>query len=330
MGIFQLDLIIKTAIDLGMEDMRKNPWLIDDMLSDCITNQYLKDKYGQKQIDACKEWLLNNQIDIYMRPRNDKDRLPCITIAPGRSPEKEEMKHMADQSTETVMLLPQVIGKSINYIVKPFTPEGYDINTGIVSVPSNININTVRAGMILIDPDKAEGFIIRDVVGNGIEIDPNIQLDATRLAVLPSKPYYEARREHTFFQQECTITCVTHGDPQTTVWLHSIVLYSILRYRESLLEAQGFTQSSLYSSSLDDHPYYSGPNGEQAYQQSINLSGQVENSWIKTPRRFIEAAELREKKPIGYVGGIKIISNLNSPDFIDETEEIWTTTDGKG
>src|SRR5574343_1811020 len=100
MGLFQLDMVIKTMLELGIEDMRKESWLIDHMLSDCTTNTYLKNKYGQSHIDACKEWFLNNKIDIYLRPRTDKDSLPCITITPGPAPEKDEMKTMGDASTE--------------------------------------------------------------------------------------------------------------------------------------------------------------------------------------------------------------------------------------
>src|SRR4051812_23835773 len=113
MAIFQSDLTIKTAIQLGIDDIRKDIWLLDDILGDAINNPYLKEKYGQKQIDACKEWFNNNQIDIYMADRIDKDRFPCISINLGTSSEKEEMKTMADQSTEKVKLLPNVVGKPI-------------------------------------------------------------------------------------------------------------------------------------------------------------------------------------------------------------------------
>ena len=336
MGIFQLDMTVKTAIELGIEDMRKNPWLIDHMLGDCLDNPYLKDKYGQKQIDACREWFLNNQIEIYMRPRNDKDKMPCIAITPGPAPEKEDMKHMADQSTETVVLMPQKIGKPIPYIVKPFVPTSYDPSTGLVVIPEGTKgAESISAGMILVDPSNGQGFVIQDVTADGIEIEPNIQLDAAQLAVVPQYQFYKARIEHTFFQESCDIACYGHGDPQVAVWLHSIALYSILRYRESLLEATGFTQSSVSSSPLMEDPYYSGANGEQAFVRSINLSGQTENTWIKSPRRIIENAFLREKKGnTGYIGGIKILSNHDTPPMIDKKDELWYTVaegeDGEG
>jgi hypothetical protein len=331
MGIFQLDLTVKTAIELGIEDMRKNPWLIDHMLGDCLENPYLRDKYGQKQIDACKEWFRNNQIDIYMRGINDKDRMPCISITPGPAPEKIDMKTMADQSTETLVLMPQQIGKPIPYIVKPFTPLGYDSQTGIVQVDDTVKgMSGVAAGMILVDPSNGQGFVIQDYDDQGIHIEPGILLDATQMAVVPQYQFYKARVEHTFFQESCDIACYTHGDPQVALWLHSIALYSILRYRESLLESQGFSESYVSNTPLMENPNYSGSDGENSYVRAINLSGQTEYSWIKSPRRIIETVFSREStgpgsKSPGYIGGIKILSNLDTPDFIDKSQENWYT-----
>lgn len=328
MGIFQLDLTIKTMIELGIEDMRTNPWLIDHMLQDCTDNQYLKDKYGKKQVDACKEWFANNQVDIYMRPRNDKDRMPCITITPGSSPEKGDMKHMADLSTEKIILMPNEIGKPIPYVVKPFVPAGYDQSTGIVGIdPNTKGLDVVTSGMILVNPENGTGYIIQDVTAAGIQIEVGIDLEAAQLAVVPQFPYYEARIEHSFFQESCDIGCYSHGDPQVCVWLHSIVLTALLRYRESLLEANGFAESMISSAPLIENPNYSGPDGEEGFVRTINLTGQVENTWIKSPRRFIEKVLLKERIPGGFTGGIKILSNLDSPPFINKEEETWHTVD---
>lgn len=328
MGIFQSDLTIKTAIELGMDDMRKELWLLDDALSDAIENPYLKDKYGQKQIDAFKEWFVNNQIDIVMRDRNDKDKMPCVSITLGNSTEKDEMKTMADQSTESVQLLPQQINKPIGYVVKPFAFISYDDTTGEVVIPADLpNLAGVSAGMILVNPDNGQGYIIQDVVGGAIVIEEDLDIGTpTRLAVVPQHQFYTARREHTFFQETYSITCHAHGDPQTLLWLWTIVTYTLLRYRESMFEAQGFTQSSLSSSSMNSDGYYTTAGGEQVWTRTITLSGMVENSWIKSPRRIIEFIALREKKGGGYRGGIKILSN-SEPDIVNEQLVNWLAVD---
>lgn len=327
-GIFQGDIIIKTMIELGIEDMRKNPWLIDHMLEDLTSINYFSSKYGQKQVDACKEWLANNQIDVYMVGRSDKDRYPCVTIAMGPSPEKGEMKTMGDQSTETTLLLPNKIGKPISYVVKPFTPTGYDSQSGEVSLdPSTKGLDGVVAGMILVDPSTGNGYKIEDIGPGFIVIESNLNIKTTQLAVVPQYQYYEARIEHTFFQETYRIGCHVHGDTQPLLWLHSIVLYAILRYRESLLEANGFAESSVSNSDLSEDDHFTGPGGEQVFTRSITLTGQVENSWIKSPRRFIESVVFKDKDSKGFTGGIKILSNLDAPDFMDNSDESLITVE---
>lgn len=332
-GIFQGDIIIKTAIELGIEDMRKNPWLIEHMLSDLVNISYFTDKYGQKQIDACKEWLKNNQIDVYMRGRDDKDRLPCVTIQIGGDEEKDEMKTMADQSTEKAVLLPNKIGKPIPYVVKPFIPTGYDDLTGEVSVGEDVDLAGVSLGMILVNPANGQGHAILDITPTGLLIEAGMEIAATQFGIVPKFQYYEARVEHSFFAETYIIGCHAHGDTQNLLFLWSIVKYSILRYRESLLEANGFAQSSISSGGPDLDEAFTTDGGEKAWARYINLSGQTENSWIKSPRRFIESVVLKNTKPVGanakaskgYTGGILILSNLDTPPAIDQSNETWVT-----
>lgn len=323
-GIFQGDIIIKTAIDLGIEDMKKNPWLLDHMLSDLVKISYFRDKYGEKQIEACKEWFRNTQIDVYMRAREDKDRLPCVTIQMGPSNEKIDMKTMADQSTEKAVLLPNKIGKPIPYIAKPFTPLGYDDDTGIVSVPNSIDLSVVNAGMILVNPATGQGFLIQGVIDGGIQLEPNLPFEASQLGVVPQYQYYVARVEHSFFDETYMIGCHAHGDTQNVLFLWSIVKYSILRYRESLLEANGFAESSISSAGPDFDEAFTTPGGEKAWARFMTLNGQTENSWIKAPHRVVEATVLRKKSGSGYIGGISIISNTD-PAIIDKSEQSWYT-----
>jgi hypothetical protein len=324
-GIFQGDIIIKTAIELGIEDMRKNLWLIDHMFEDLTTNEYLKEKYSG-QIEACKEWITNNKIEFYMALRADKDKTPCITISMGPSPEKEDMKSMADQSTETVLLMPNTIGKPIPYIVKPFVPESYDQSTGEMVIPDCIKgTDGIAVGMILVDPATGNGYGILEVTSTGIMLEAGLELNAGKFGILPQHQIYKARVEHSFFQETYNIVCHAHGDPQNLLWLWSIALYSIMRYRESLLEFSGFGQSIISNSDVMEDGNYGGVSGEEVYKRVITITGQVENTWIKTPRRYIESIVLKEKNKTGFQGGLTIISNENSPAFIDKTNESWTT-----
>lgn len=325
MGIFQTDVIICEMLKQGLEDMRKDVWLLDDVFSSLLSTPIISEKYGAKEIANAKDWFLNNKIDVLMRYRTDKDTLPCITVSLGNSSEIEDMKSLGDLSHEVETIMPNTIGKPISYIVKPFTPSAYDSTTGILSVPKSVKLRGARAGQILVDPDTGNGYEIVEIVPQGIRIGVDQELSLTRAGIIPKFPFYRVRRERSFFQESITIGCHVHGDPASLLWLHAITSYLILRYREALLEARCFTQSSISSSDLVPNGSFEGPGGENAYSRYITLSGMVENSWLKSPRRVIEAVELTEETDLGLRTTIKICSNLDSPESLDTEDDPWTT-----
>jgi hypothetical protein len=335
-GVFQGDVIIKAMVDLGIEEMKKNDWLLDHAFESLLATKYIADKYGRKQIEAAKEWLANNKIDVYMRPREDKDQLPMVTIFPLPSNEKPEMKTLGDMSTIRKILMPNEIGKPIPWVVKPFTPLAYDTNTGLLALPiTTPGIETVVAGQVLANPDNRTGYIIQGVIGISatvlaIQIQPGTPIpNSTQLGVVPEFQYYEARVEHTFNQETYSIGCYAHGDVQNLIWLHTIVYYAIMRYRQTLLEGSGFAESVVNSGEIGEDPNFTGPGGEEAYTRFITLTGQVEQSWIKAPQRFIESVVV-EDHTAGLVGGIKILTNEPTPAVINPQNESWFTVEDTG
>jgi hypothetical protein len=324
-GIFQGDILILNAIQLGIEDMRKNPWLIQHMLEDLALSPYLKEKYGQKQIDACKEWFSNNQIDVYMYPRDDRDRTPCVTITMNSSNEKPEMKTEGDLSPFTKILYPNEIGKPIPYVVKPFLPTDYNELTGGLSVPNTVDLSLVAPKMILVNPADGTGYVIQHIMAGQLFIGPNQAVSASELGIIPQFQYYEARIERSFFEESYAIECHASGDIQTVMWLWSIVMYSLLRYRQSLLESNGFAESVLSSGPPGLNMMWSTEGGEKIYSRNINLIGQVQQTWIKAPHRIIENVRLGQPVDCTFANGIKILSNLNSPAFIEPEQQLWTT-----
>jgi hypothetical protein len=221
--------------------------------------------------------------------------------------------------------MPKQIDKPIPYVIKPFIPTGYDETSGELGIPSTIDLRAVSPGMILVNPDSGYGFIILELGVNSVFVEPVQDLKGTQFGILPQYQYYQARIKHSFFEETYQINCHASGDPQTTLWLWSIVKYGILRYRESLLEANGFAQSSISSGSLGASSSWTTEGGEHAFTRGMTLSGQVENTWIAQPQRYIETIALGEKVDCEFIGGVKIITNLDSPEFIEKTPQLWTT-----
>lgn len=320
--IFPGDAVIKNAIELGLEDIRKNPWLIDDVLSFFVKDPYLASK-GEQEIANAKEWFSKNKIEVLLKYRVDKDQFPCVTISLGSSVEREDMKHLADLSPCVETLMPNTIGKPIPYIVKPFTPEGFDELNSVLIVSESIDLSLVSKGMVLVNPETSTGYVISDIVANGIKIQSDEPPSGSQFGIIPQYRFYKARREHTFFQETYQIGCHVHGDPAPLLWLHAIVLYCVLRYREALLEGKNFSESKVSSTDMIADNSMGGTAGDIIYSRFINLSGLVENSWLKTPYRVIESVQLKQKD--GIKTGIKIISNLDTPSFLDNEDAPWLT-----
>lgn len=317
--IFQGDIRLKTAIELGLEDIAKNEWLLNDILGDTISNPYLRERYSS-QIDSCKQWLSNNRINILLSNREDKIEFPSIVIELGTSNEKPDMKKLGDLSYQSKKLLPQEINKPIPYVVKP-QAGSYDPSTGIFSFNSPLDLNAVSTGMVLVDPVNAIGYVIQSInTANQVNLLKGLNVISTAYGIIPEYQYYEAKISSSFFQEPYKITC-NCLDQQTLLWLHSIVVYSLLRYRQVLLEADGYAESLISSSKMYANPDYSDP-GQVIWSRDVNITGQVENTWYAQPHRIIENVAFNNAN--GYEGGIKILSNIT--DKFENLETVnWST-----
>ena len=319
MSLFLGDIRLKTMIELGLADVTKNQWILNDILGDTLGNEYLRERYGS-QIESCKQWLTNNRINIFMSARDDKMEFPCVTIEMGTSNEKPDMKHMGDLSTESVILYPNNINKPIPYVLKPVSGS-YDPTSGIFSFSTAVDLNNVSPGMVPVDPATGNGYVIQSVtVANQVNLLTNLSINAKSYGIIPEYQYYETKIGHTFMQEPYKITC-NAMDQQSLLWLHSIVVYSLLRYRQALLEKDGYAESVISSSKMFPNPDYSDA-GQVIWSREIDITGQVENRWYNQPHRIIENIAVGNGN--GYEGGVKIISNIT--DTSENLSDVnWST-----
>lgn len=328
MGIVQSDLLVRVAIIHTLEEIKKNPWLIEDIFSDLLEDPLLKDVYGAKEIANAKEWFINNKIEVYLKYRMDNIQTPCISISLGSSSEDESQSTLADQSIFVEEFDSEDIDKPIPYILKPTGKLVYNKTTGILEFPNSVNLLEVSPGMLILDPKTGNAYVIEGKAGiNGLKIKDNPALKTSNYGIIPQYRVWKARRERAGFRETYSIGCHVHGDTAPLLWLHSVVLYGLLRYRESLFEARGLQISSLKSTDFVQRAPFSEEGGENIYSRYIILDGLVENSWIKTPRRVIESAILIDKTNEAYSSGIKILSNLDTDiaETDPENDDLWLT-----
>lgn len=320
MGAFQGDIRLKAIVDRGLEDIKKNPWLLTDILSDCMGDPYLANLYAS-QIASCQQWLDNNRINIYLSQRDDKMDFPAVIIDLGEPSEKPDMKTMGDYSTETINLMPQQINKPMPFVIKP-QAGSYDSVSGLYTFNPAANLTLIAKGMMLVDPSTGIGFPVLDIGPAGVSVGPSMAVTGATYGIVPQYQFYQAKVGHTFFAENFTLSCCG-VDQQTTLWLHSIVSYMLLRYRASLLEAGGLAETVIKSSALMMNSDFSD-NSQMIWMRQISITGQTEPTWIMAPHRFVETVNFKDPdQPEGYFGGIKILSNL--ADTEDLSQVNWQT-----
>lgn len=320
MSIWQGDVFFRRIIELILRDVRQNPWLMDDILSDFVTDPLLSGIYGQKEIENAKKWITDNEVSVFLPHRMDLEKMPCVTIAIGNNIEDRSLARMADMTHLVETLNPTQIGKVVPYIIPPFYYTSYDQATGFFEVPNSVNLIIVQPGMAIINPQTGVGFIITGKNNNGFFITAGTVINFQVIAIIPEYRIYKARREVATFQENISIGCHVHGDPNALLWLYSIMMYGLLRYREGLIESRNFQISNLTTTDMIRNDAFQSF-GENVYSRFITLTGQVENTWIKAPKRVIET--------INIVNGIDaglIMVNENDgevPEIIDQDQDSW-------
>jgi len=334
MAIWQGDVFFRRIIELTLQDIRENEWLLDDILSDFVQDPMLSGIYGQKEIENAKKWIKNNEVSVLLPHRMDLEKMPCITIAIGSNTEDRSLARLADQTNEIETYTASDIGKTIQYIQQPFTYVSYDQAEGLITVPTEVDLAIIKPGQVIVDPSTGTGFVIKETVTNGIKIAEGSQLANTEIGVLPQYRIYKARREIATFQERITLGVHAHGDPNALLWLYSIMMYGLLRYREGVLESRNFQLSNIETSDMVRNGSFENI-GENVYSRFITITGQVENTWVKAPKRTIEAIRLTEfegQDDVSVNGAGLIIYNEDGgevPDIIDTECESWAARTDK-
>jgi hypothetical protein len=323
-GIFCGDLVIKTMIELGLEDIKKNPWLIEDVFASLRDNELLSKKYGEKEVQRTKEFISNNDLPVFMQYRIDKQSFPCITISLGESNEDKSLATLGDTTPFVEELNPNDIGKPIPFIVQPFNAVSYDKTTGIVEVPADIeNYRYIEAGMAVVNAETGGGFTIIEKAGiNGFKIAINSELPTNKkIAIIPQYRIYRARREGATLQESYQIGCHVSGDPAYLIMLFSVIKYIIYRYREALLEHENFQLSGIKCSQIIKNNEFGE---DKVFSRFITLYGQTIETWIKSPHRVIESTEFKDTDN-PTLPGIKVLAQEAPESVKEEVDQNWVT-----
>lgn len=306
MAIIPTDILVKTAIESGINDLRKNDYILDDVIAGLATDPLSKLEYGYKEIHAFKQWFTSNKIPVYLDFRVDSPEMPCITITSSPRVELLQRTALGDTLGQIDEISTEKVSANPIKVYENFTPISYDKTSGLITFPDGIDTEMLVPGQFLISSKTGHAYQVLEVIGNSaFKIKSNVNEDFTDAYIVPPVSVWNLQREVTFVQETVYIGVHTQSDPVQNQWLHDVIWYILLRCKEVFFEARGFELSTFQS-----EPMYLNPNFKETdriFSRNITLNGQLEINFIKyaAPKlqqvRGIVRIVDGPKTPPGYV-----------------------------
>lgn len=279
-GIAQTDIIVRTALIAGIEDLRANPDLLDYVFASLPKDALTYKQYGEQQVKMAKEWFLSQDIPVFMNTRLDESKLPCITVALTGSTEAEAtLGDVSYQTAEEALQQPTIVYNG------PFTPTRYDPVTGYLHLPSTFSYD-VFPGMTLRDNLGVTHTIVDAIDATTIELAPGLVTDFRNSYIINTLPT-TVTVESLDFRETFEIGCHALAESVYLTYLHSIVIFILLRYKQELLESRGLERTTLSSGPVVLNTSFQV--SEPVFTRMINMTGFVRNYWPKFFRKPVEA-----------------------------------------
>lgn len=273
-GIQQSDIIIRAAIMAAIKDMRANSYLLDYVFASLPDDELTAKEYGEAEVEKAKDWFLHQEIKVFLNVNVNSVTFPCISIALANSVEDDttlgDVHYQPIENTDREW--PTLAG--------PATPTSYDPVTGtVVFADGALDGLIVAPNMLLCDTAGNQYKIIEVPDYDGtFTIAPGTAVDLTNAVIRPQRPAFITEIESASYRETYSLGIHVDSEPVHATYLHSIVVFALLRYKQALLEGRGYERTSLSSSDLrrDEETL-----PENVYSRYIQVSGFVRQAWPK-------------------------------------------------
>lgn len=283
LGIHQSDVIIRTAIIAAINDLRANPWLLDWAFASLPRDELTASTYGEAEVARAKEWFLNTNIPVFLNVARTDVKFPCITVGLQASAEVESEGTLGD--THYIPFEEDEHFGPVT-LAGPFTPTSYDRATGTITLDKDDVGSFVIAPNMVVVTRTGSKYPILDVHdATTFVIEPGTITNLSDFVINSADPAYVAELESSLYREVYAIGAHVESEPVHLTYLHSILVFILLRYKESLLEARGFERSVISSQDLRVD---SEMVPEFVYSRYCQVTGYVRQSWPKTIKQKVQ------------------------------------------
>lgn len=285
LGIHQSDVIVRSAIAAALADIRANPWLLDYCFASLPQDAITWKEYGEKSVQEAKKWFLSTNIDVAVMPILNESSWPKITVEITNSQEVESEASIGDVNY-TPIETNDSSWPALNE--QPITPLKYTPSTGIVVLPVEPEFG-VFPGMFLVDRNGKPHEILEIIDAVSFRISPMTVADLSKSNIKSRRPAWNINVESSSFKEVLRVGVHVQNEPVHLIWLHSILVFALQRYKEVLMEARGFERSTFGSTQLAQDQRFET---ENIFSRFLTISGFVRQFWPKAVSRTIDGVEM--------------------------------------
>jgi hypothetical protein len=276
MGIKSTDLYIQEAFIAALDDLRKNEYLLKDMMSDVVEDELLNEKYGQEELNKLKLFL-GKEITIGQAYRLDNASIPGVGIEISGGSEVvnktgDQLSDGYEAEYQAVEYFDGAISDNANSYFNLNALE-FEPSTGKIVINKIIPL---FEGMLVVDEKSHKTYpIILVTDENTCYIEAGNVLDLNNFTIRPPEKRYKNIRKNMIFQESVKLTLATTNFAEL-IYLYNITMYILGRYKADLFETKNFRVSTIQYGPI----YHLTEDPNIVFARDINISGQVTHSFI--------------------------------------------------
>lgn len=277
MAFILTELVIESMIREGLENLRRDPSIVDDVFENLVSLPIYK-KYGEKELNKIKDLVTKKEISVVHGFPVADSKMPCISIQLMSAQENEKRSAMDDywKQAETPMsqeeLDEQV--KETNILIL-----GYDSNTGVISIDDSADLSNVHANQLFVDVDGNEFKIlggVRDDAGHKqVIIQKDAEINTVGPALVKSMFNTNSYEVRTNVERETILLGVHTKEALQTKYTYTLLKY-IVESRKLDLIRRGFQLATYEGSDFSQNQEYQS---DYIFSRYLTVSGLIENTW---------------------------------------------------
>lgn len=288
-GILPGDLILQTALQAGLADLRRDPTLLDDIFATLVQDDESAQTYGVADAAEAKRWFQNTDVPVRLTNGLEPPSGTCLSVqlADGHEDEMTTGDVHYQRVSPVDLPWPALAG--------PLTPASYDPATGTLVLP-NLTL-VVVPGMTVVDRTGA-AFPVVDVPAQGtLVLGPGVQGDFVGAVIKGARP--AVYRDLASIEESETWQVGVHvvGEPVYLSYLFPIVRYTLYRLREDL-EGRGLEQVRYAWTGVEKD---SGWGVENLFSRYLTITSKARATWVRRSGEVYTAvnAQVVVKNPFG-------------------------------